>query len=134
MRARTNESNFASRTYVVHQTGQVVGYYALSAGEVTRTLAPGSIRRNMPDPVPSILLGRLAVDERLQGRGLGRSLLFDAIQRMIEVAAQVGVRVAVVDAISDDGRHFYAHHGFIETLNDPSRLVLDLRTVNPAAT
>lgn len=83
----------------------------------------------MPDPVPAILLGRLAVDAGQQGRGLGRSLLLDAIRRITEVAAVVGVRVAVVDAISADAHRFYAHHGFVETLNDLRRLVLDLRNL-----
>jgi len=95
-------------------------------------LAPGSVRRNMSDPVPAILLGRLAVDRSMQGRGLGRSLLLDAIHRITEVAAVVGVRVAMVDALSDDAHRFYAHHGIVETLNDPRRLVLDLRNLSPS--
>ena len=79
IRARKNEASGASRTYVITRANDVVGYYSLAAGSVGHAIMPGRIRRNMPDPVPIMLLARLAVDTSLQGRGIGRALLRDAI-------------------------------------------------------
>lgn len=80
-RARKNEASGASRTYVITRSNDVVGYYSLAVGSVSHALVPGRIRRNMPDPIPVMLLARLAVDTSLQGQGIGRALLRDAILR-----------------------------------------------------
>src|SRR5712692_10404299 len=77
-RALANEETGASRTYVVCAVGRVVGYYALASGGVAQAQAPGRVRRNMPDPMPVMILGRLAVDRGWQGKNLGGSLLRDA--------------------------------------------------------
>jgi hypothetical protein len=74
-RARQNEAGGASRTYVITEGRRVVGYYSLAAGSVLHTEATGKVRRNMPDPVPVALLGRLAIDRAWQGRGLGSAQL-----------------------------------------------------------
>src|SRR5271155_5742579 len=88
-RALANEESGASRTYVVRSAGKVVGYYALASGGVALARAPGRIRRNMPDPLPVMIVGRLAVERGWQDHNIGRSLLRDAILRTIQ-AAEIG--------------------------------------------
>lgn len=112
-RALTNQMNGASRTFVVcDEHGQVMGYYALAAGAVSQTEAIGNIRRGMPDPVPVLVLGRLAVHNRAQGLQLGASLLLDAVRRAAAVAEHAGVRALLVHALNDSAKAFYLHHGF----------------------
>jgi GNAT superfamily N-acetyltransferase len=125
-RARANEAAGASRTYVVCEGRQVVGYYSLAAGSVLHQNATGSVRRNMPDPVPVALLGRLAIDRRWQGRGLGLALLRDAILRVVGAAGTIGVRAMLVHAISDDARGFYEHCGFKPSPVDPMTLMITI--------
>ena len=111
-RARQNEAGGASRTYVIAEGRRVVGYYSLAAGSVLHTAATGRVRRNMPNPVPAALLGRLAVDQGWQGKGLGAALLRDAVLRVIGAAETIGVRALLVHAISDEAKAFYEHWGF----------------------
>ena len=106
-RARQNEAGGASRTYVIAEGRRVVGYYSLAAGSVLHTAATGRVRRNMPNPVPAALLGRLAVDQGWQGNGLGAALLRDAVLRVIGAAETIGVRALLVHAISDEAKAFY---------------------------
>lgn len=126
-RARANQVSGASRTYVVALEGRVVGYYCLSSGGLDLADAPGSIRRNMPDPIPVAVLGRLAVDQRWQGKGLGAALLQDAALRAAQAAAILGVRGLLVHAISEEAKGFYEHYGFAASPNDPMTLVLSLK-------
>ena len=126
-RARANQVSGASRTYVVALEGRVVGYYCLSSGGLYLADAPGSIRRNMPDPVPVAVLGRLAVDQRWQGKGLGAALLQDAALRAAQAAAILGVRGLLVHAISEEAKGFYEHYGFAASPNNPMTLVLSLK-------
>lgn len=124
-RARGNAISGASRTFVVCENAkQVVGYYCLATGAVTRANAPGKIRRNMPEPIPVLILGRLATDVRWQGHGVGRGLLKDAILRSLSVSSQVGVRALLVHAISEDARRFYLHWGFRPSPIDPMMLMI----------
>lgn len=131
-RGATNEASGATRTYVVCVASKVVGYYALATGAVARDAAPGAVRRNMPEPVPVIVLGRLAIDWRYQRQGLGQALLRDAILRVLQAADVVGVRAILVHAISEDVRRFYLNHGFIESPLDPMTLCLPLLTARRA--
>jgi len=126
-RARANQVSGASRTYVVALEGRVVGYYCLSSGGLDLADAPGSIRRNMPDPIPVAVLGRLAVDQRWQGKGLGAALLQDAALRAAQAAAILGVRGLLVHAISEEAKGFYEHYGFAASPNNPMTLVLSLK-------
>jgi GNAT superfamily N-acetyltransferase len=126
-RARANQVSGASRTYVVALEGRVVGYYCLSSGGLDLADAPGSIRRNMPDPIPVAVLGRLAVDHRWQGKGLGAALLQDAALRAAQAAAILGVRGLLVHAISEEAKGFYEHYGFAASPNNPMTLVLSLK-------
>ena len=125
-RALKNEYNGGSRTYVVCDDNLVVGYYAIAAGSIVRKEAPGRIRRNMPDPIPALVLGRLAVDSRRQGRGIGQGLLKDALARSINVSEQIGARVLIVHALNDKAEAFYRKHGFTESLLTPGILLLPL--------
>ncbi len=111
-RARPNEAEGASRTFVTCSGHRVVGYYSLAAGAVLRSAAMPKVRRNMPDPVPVVLLGRLAVDRAWQGKGHGADLLRDAILRIITAAESIGVRAILVHAISEEAKTFYEKHGF----------------------
>ncbi|MDD2676382.1 MAG: GNAT family N-acetyltransferase [Methylacidiphilaceae bacterium] len=86
-RAMANQQSGASRTFVVVDPDNgVQGYYAMAAGAVARRLATGAVRRNMPDPVPVLVLARLAVDSRIQGHHLGGAMLQDAVQRAVAVS------------------------------------------------
>ena len=116
-RARQNEAGGASRTYVIAEGRRVVGYYSLAAGSVLHAEATGRVRRNMPDPVPAALLGRLAIDQAWQGRGLGSALLRDAVLRVVGAAETIGVRALLVHAISEEAKAFYEHWGF-QTVGD----------------
>ena len=127
-RALKNEQEGGSRTYVVSVGGIVVGYYCLSAGSVTHAVAPGRIRRNMPDPVPVVLLGRLAVARSHQGKGIARALVRDAIFRTLHAAEIAGIRALLVHALDDDAAVFYRHLGFIRSVIDPLILMLPLAT------
>jgi GNAT superfamily N-acetyltransferase len=131
-RALANEAAGASRTYVVCAGTTVVGYYSLATGAVTREAAPGAMRRNMPDPIPVIVLGRLAVDRRYQNRGLGTAQLRDAILRVLQAADVVGVRAILVHAISEEAKRFYQSAGFVESPIEPMTLCLVLETARRA--
>jgi GNAT superfamily N-acetyltransferase len=104
----------------------VVGYYSLAAGSMLREIATGTVRRNMPDPVPVALLGRLAVDRRWQGKGLGLALLRDAVLRVVGAADTIGVRAMLVHAISDEAKGFYEHWGFKPSPVDPMTLMVTI--------
>lgn len=128
-RALTNQTTGASRTFVVTDiSGQVLAYYALAAGAVSHQESPGAIRRNMPDPVPVMVLARLAVDQRLQGQQVGGALLKDALQRAVSVAQNIGVRALLVHALNDRARQFYSHYGFMPSPANPMTLMLPLNT------
>lgn len=113
-KARKNHILGASRTFVIcsPETNKVIGFYCLSMGGIDRATAPGSVRRNMPDPIPVIILGRLAIDVAHQRDGLGAELLRDAVLRANRVAGEVGTRAVLVHAISDEAQAFYLRHGF----------------------
>ena len=123
-RALQNEKTGASRTYVVCAGSCVVGYYALAAGAVAHTEATSRARRNMPDPVPVILIGRLAIDSRFQGRGVGADLLRDAVLRTLRAAEIAGIRAILVSAISANAKTFYEKFGFISSPANPQTLMI----------
>lgn len=126
-RARSNEAARGSRCFVVCEGKRVVGFYTLAAGSVRRAAAPGAVRRNMPDPVPAIVLGRLAVDRAWQGRGLGADLLQDAVLRAVRASHEIGARVLLCHAVDERARRFYLRHGFAESTFDPLVVMLDLK-------
>lgn len=128
-RAMANQVSGASRTFVVADKGQrVYGYYAMAAGAVSHQLATGSVRRNMmPNPIPVMVLARLAVDHRAQGIKLGGSLLQDAVNRAVNVAQNTGVRALLVHALHERAKLFYENYGFQASAADPLVLMLRLR-------
>lgn len=124
-RALANNVSGASRTFVVvDESQQVMGYYALAAGAVAHQESPRAIRQNMPDPVPVMVLARLAVDVRAQGIKLGAALLRDAVQRCVLVSQNAGVRAMLVHALNDQARQFYEHYGFKAAPLHPMTLML----------
>ena len=132
-RALANEERGVSRTYVVTAGGRVVGFYALATGAVAAERATGKIRRNVPDPIPVMILGRLAVDKAFQAQGLGIALLRDSILRTQQAAMIGGIRAILVHAISDDAKRFYVRRGFVESPLDPMTLMVSLADVEKIA-
>jgi predicted N-acetyltransferase YhbS len=128
-RALLNQTNGASRTFVVVDESQsVMGYYALAAGAVHHQDATRSIRQNMPDPLPVMVLARLAVDMRAQGMKLGAGLLRDAVERSLAVAQNAGVRALLVHALHERAKGFYMHYGFQASAVHPLTLMLRLKS------
>ena len=131
-RAMANQLSGASRTFVVaDQDKCIYGYYAMAAGAVSQQMATSSVRRNMPDPVPVMVLGRLAVDHRAQGIKLGASLLQDAVNRAVAVSQNAGVRALLVHALHDRAKQFYEHYGFQASSVHPMTLMLRLNSARP---
>lgn len=125
-RARKNQLTGASRTFVACEGQQVVMYYALASGAIMVDAAPGRFRRNMPDPIPVVVLARLAVDQRLQGKGMGRALVRDAALRVIEAADVIGIRGMITHAVSPEAKQFYEAMGFEPSQLDPMLLMMTL--------
>jgi GNAT superfamily N-acetyltransferase len=125
-RARRNQLDGASRTFVACVDEEVVGYYALSAGAVLHVQVPGSIRRNMPEPIPVAVLGRLAVHSAWVGRGIGAGLLKDAVLRTMRLSEEMGIRALLCHAISNGAKDFYLHHGFVESPVEPMTAMLNI--------
>ena len=129
-RALPNQITGATRTFVVtDQDKRVVGYYAMAAGAVSHQTATTAVRRNMPDPVPVMVLARLAVSTDAQGNKLGAALLQDAVYRAVAVSQNAGVRALLVHALHDKARLFYEHYGFQASPVHPMTLMLRLNTV-----
>lgn len=105
----------------------MIGFYGLAAASVERRSAPGRVHRNMPDPVPVILLSRLAIERKEQGKGLGAHLLRDAITRSVAAADLIGVRAILVHALHDQARTFYTHFDFEASPTDPLHLLLPIK-------
>lgn len=131
-RARANQISGASRSYVVCDNDRVVGYYALASGAVNASAAPGRFKRNMPEPIPVVILGRLAVDRACQGQGLGRALFRDSATRVMHAADVIGIRGILVHAISDDAKAFYLALGLVESPLDPMTLMATLADLEAA--
>ncbi len=127
-RAWNNMQAAASRTYVIcpDNSPRIIGYYALSMGQILATEATGPMRRNMPKNIPAVVLGRLAADLGWQGKGLGRAMLADVIRRAILASAQISARLVIVHAISPAAEAFYLHHGFTRLPVEAPMLALDL--------
>lgn len=130
-RALANQISGASRTFVVCDGNQVVGYYALASGAIDSVQATGRFRRNMPNPIPVVLLARLAVDQRYQGQGFGRGLFKDVALRTLAAAEIIGVRGLMVHALSADAERFYLRVGF-EPSPIPLMLMMTLADIRLA--
>jgi GNAT superfamily N-acetyltransferase len=131
-RARPNQVSGASRTFVLAEERRVVGYYALASGGIAVAASAGRFRRNMPDPIPVAVLGRLGVDRAYQGRGLGRALFRDCAMRVVQAADSIGIRGIIVHAISDEARAFYVALGFDPSPGDPMTLMVTVGDIRGA--
>ncbi len=132
-RALNNQNSGSTRTLVACVDEQVVGYYTLASGAISSQSVQGSFRRNMPDPIPVVILARLAIDTSYQGQGLGRALFRDAALRVMQAADTIGIRGIIVHAISPQARDFYLALGFDASPLEPMTLMIslkDLRSLN----
>lgn len=125
-RALKNQASGASRTFVACEGQRVVAYYALASSAVAVAETPGRFRRSMPDPVPVVVLGRLAVDQSFQGKGVGRALVRDAGCRVIQAADAIGIRGLIVHALSPEARAFYEAVGLEPSPLDPLIMMITL--------
>ena len=131
-RAGQNARKDISRTYVALEAGSevVAGYYTLSGGSVAFEDLPANTARRLPKyPIPTALIGRLAVDRSQQGLGLGGMLLVDALKRIRDLADQIGIHAVTVHALNDPVKGFYEAHGFLPFQDDPRHLFLPLATI-----
>jgi GNAT superfamily N-acetyltransferase len=128
-RARANQASGASRSFVLADEKRVVGYYALASGAIAIGTSVGRFRRNMPDPIPVAVLGRLAIDKAQQGRGLGRALFRDCAMRVAQAADAIGIRGIVVHAISEEAKAFYLALGFEPSPQEPMTLMVTLADI-----
>ncbi|OCG75890.1 GCN5 family acetyltransferase [Gilliamella sp. Occ4-3] len=111
-----NQKSGAYRTFVICDNNKVIGFYCLSTGSIQhRQLTLSRFKRNMPDPIPVIILGRLAIDKNYKAKGLGAALLKDAILRSKEVSKQVGSRALLVHSLTDEANAFYIKFGFVDS-------------------
>ena len=131
-RALPNQTSGASRTFVSCEAGRVVAYYALAASAIATEAAPGRFRRNMPDPIPVIVLGRLAIARSHQGQGLGRSMFQDAAQRIVQAADIIGIRGMLVHAISAEAKAFYLQLGLEPSPLEPMTLMATVANLKAA--
>jgi GNAT superfamily N-acetyltransferase len=124
---------FSARTYVIcaaDSPGRVVGFYALATGMEQRIALPSArLRRGMPEQVPILLIGRLAVDQRFQGLGLGSELLADALRRCLSASEIAGARAVVTHAIDEDAVRFYQRRGFVLSPLGSRVMVMPIETV-----
>jgi len=125
--ALKNQETRDSRTYVVQESGGVVGYYSLATASIQRQSAARKFRHGAPDPIPAILLGQLAVDQNHAGQGVGTGLLRDAFFRAQQVSEIAGVKILLLDALDDDAKQFYIHRGFKPSPLDSMLLMHSLR-------
>jgi GNAT superfamily N-acetyltransferase len=125
-RAMKNQVTGASRTFVACDGRRVAAYYALASSAVAVVEATGRFGRNMPDPVPVVVLRRLAVDKSFQGNGVERALVRDADYRVIQAADTIGIRGLLVHALSAEAKAFYEHIGFDASARDPMTLMITL--------
>jgi GNAT superfamily N-acetyltransferase len=131
-RSAPNQLSGASRTFVARDDDRVVAYYALASSAVAAAATRGRFRRNMPDPIPVVILARLAIDRSHQGRGLGRALFQDAAKRVIHAADSIGIRGLLVHAISEEAKSFYLKLGLEVSPLEPMTLMATLPDLRSA--
>lgn len=123
--ALVNQLAHSAQTYVCCRAGEVVGFYSLAVGSVAPASAAPRVIKGMPQhPVPVMILARLAVDRRHQGRGLGTALLKDALIRTAQAAGIAGIRALLVHAKDDEARRWYLQWEFEPSVSDPYHLFL----------
>ena len=128
-RAMANQISGGTKTHVVVEEGRVIGFYALANGAVAHREVRSRTRRNMPDPIPAVILARMAVDEKYRGSGLGSALLQSAIETTMAAARTIGIACLLVHAMDEGARSFYLHFDFEPSPTDPLHLFLRLADV-----
>lgn len=130
-KALANEVKGGSRTFIVlsQLTGEIAGYFTLSSHSIEQAAVNAKLRRNMPRPLPTILLGRLAVDKKYQCHGLGESMLAEAVRIAKQAALNIGVVALVVHPISENAANFYRKHGFSMAKTEKPMLFMNLHDV-----
>ncbi|MEJ7935730.1 GNAT family N-acetyltransferase [Sphingobium sp. AN558] len=131
-RARANQASGASRTFVICEGDDVEGYYALSSGSISTKMASGRMRRNMPEPIPIVVLGRLAIGKAYQGKGIGRALVCDAAKRVIVAGDEIGLRGIVVHAINEEAKAFDLALGFLQSPTSDMTLMIPIDDLKAA--
>ena len=126
-RALANQVSGATRTFVICVDNKVVGFYALASGGISIKSALGKFKRNMPNPIPVVVLARLAIDISVQGQGLGRALFRDAALRVVQASDTIGIRGIIVHAISEEAKRFYLALGFQESPLEPLLLMITIK-------
>ncbi|MBF0380252.1 MAG: GNAT family N-acetyltransferase [Magnetococcales bacterium] len=131
--ARQNSDNGIARAFVAvanDGSNRINGFYTLSSSHIGFKEVPPSMRKRIPRyPIPAIRIGRLAVDKSMQGQGLGSILLIDALYRSLRVANEIAVKLVIVDAKHQNAKEFYQHFGFIELVDKPLNLFLQIETI-----
>ena len=130
-RALTNQASGATKTHVVVADGRVVGFFALASVAIAHQDVKGRARRNIPDPIPAVLLARFATDQQHQGEGLGSAMLAAAVETARAAAERIGIACMIVHAKDEDARTFYIHHGFDPSPTDPMHLILLFKDLAP---
>lgn len=126
--ARQAQGSGSARTFVVCDGARVAGYFSLTVGQIDTVDAPDRMRRGMGQyPIPLVILARLAVDLNYQGKGLGFSLLQDAIRRTVAIAEHAGIRALLTHPIDADADSFYRRFGFEPTPENERQLILLLK-------
>ena len=128
-RSLKNQTSGASRCFVICENKKVIGYYTLSAGAISHETAPKTMRRNMPNPLPVLLLGRLAIHKNHHNKGLGSALLRDAMLRAVSITTDIGIVALLVHALSEQAKRFYLSRGFVESPLQPMILMMTLATI-----
>ncbi len=131
--AGQNDRKGIAKTFVAilkEDGNEVVGYYTISMSSITFDSLPEQLRKRLPRyPVPAMLIGQLAVDTSMQGRGLGKRLLMDALSKAVRLADEVGIFAVRVDALDDESKQFYLKYGFIPLIDYEFSLLLPMATI-----
>ena len=132
--ALANQQAQSAQTYVACRDTVVVGYYSLAFGSVAREQTPERVKKGLArHPIPVMILARLAIDQSMQGKGLGQGLLKDALERTVRAADIGGLRAMLVHAKDDSARAFYEHFDFEPSPTDPYHLFMLLKDLKRAA-
>ena len=123
-----------SACFVINETetNLIKGYYTLSNNSIPLKFIPEHIRKKLPrtyESIPTTLLGRLAIDNRFQGQGIGKLILIDALKRSYEISKTIGSFAVIVDPIDQDAENFYQKYGFIK-LPDSGKMFLPMKTIS----